>query len=126
MRLWTSYYSAIARREDIANAVNLVKVSNTAPKWFPYNCWVLDTNVYPSWSIINRLKDGSISYDEFKRLYLKELDGRTKSADVLTELKQITVETGIDDVVLLCWEVERCHRFILAEWLGTEYKGEIV
>lgn len=125
MRIWTSYYAAIKSRADIDSAVTLVQVSNTKPDWFPYNVWVPDIKVCPSWKIIDQYKSGNISYDQFTRLYIEELNGHTSPEAVRNELIGISNETGIEDIALLCWEKTMCHRFPLAEWIGGDYRGEL-
>lgn len=125
MRIWTSYYSAMKNKAAALDAVTLVQVSNTRPDWFPYDIWVPDIKVCPSWEIINRFKRKEISYEQFTDMYLNELNGRTSPEGVLRELQSISDESGLNDLVLLCWEKAECHRFALARWVGGDYRGEL-
>lgn len=125
MRIWTSYYGALKRKTGIDTAVALVQVSNTKPEWFPYGVWVPDIKVWPSWKIINRYKSGEISYDYFTRLYIDELNCRTTPEKVLNEFQAVSNVVGLEDVVLLCWEVTGCHRVPLAQYVHGDYRGEL-
>lgn len=126
MKIYTSYYSKVARCNT--DAV-LIKVSNTSPNWFNKELVSLLTDVSPSWELINSYKAGSLSYDEFCKEYREELLRKVSPIDIINELNYIAELYETDTVILLCWEKDAntCHRTELARILSIEnnYIGEL-
>lgn len=81
--------------------------------------WDGDTypDLFPSWDIITRAHDGTITKEEYEKIYRKE---------VLNKLDPNKVHADLDGRILLCWEktddinkgTAFCHRYIIAEWLA--------
>ena len=72
----------------------------------------------PSKKLLKQYKDGIITVDEYKTLYLQQLAGSCGIIPILEFLKKY------DKVVLLCYEKSDavCHRHFLAEYLQVNYK----
>lgn len=115
MEIYTSYWAKVSRApEDIL----IVKVSNTAPAWFRGRYVELSINVYPDWDLINRYRNGIITYEQFCSEYRDDLLGKTKPEYILSEIEGLAHAYGLDKVALTCYEKTACHRFELARILG--------
>lgn len=102
----TSYYKSPL----LLPSMNLVRISTSAPKWFPYHLKPFPL-LYPGWDLISQYKTGQQNQNEARKLY------ETKILQPLNPQK-IWQMLG-EDAVLLCWEKSGtfCHRRIVAEWL---------
>lgn len=126
IRLYTSYYANVTKRRY--SNVLYIPVSNTMPDWFDLDIVRLDEKVCPSWGIINAYKGNKISYKEFSRLYLQQLEGNVGLKNrLVSELNDLVEATGCEEIIFLCWEKDKCHRTVLAEWLTDKltYIGEL-
>lgn len=126
MRLFTSYYSKVARSSTDAL---LIRVSNTKPDWFSKPLATLSVDVFPTWDIINAFKNGYISYETFCDEYRSLINARTTPDIIYHEIESLAEHYGKEDVVLLCWEKDGdfCHRTELARMLSgyRTYIGEL-
>lgn len=98
--IWTSHF-AHYRGE------RAVSVANSNP---PIDGMRRYKALNPSWEIVQKYKDGSISWREFRRAYIKQL----KSLNVHKVYREL------NEKVLLCWEApdKHCHREIIREWFN--------
>ena len=72
--------------------------------------------LFPSWDLITKAHEHTITEQEYKKIYYKE---------VLNKLDPKQVYNDLDNCILLCWEtidsIEKgkafCHRHMVAEWL---------
>ena len=126
MKIFTSYYSRINRLGSLPNTV-YARVSNTEPDWFIMNH--IDLSKYaPKWTLINNLRNGVITSEEFYAEYFKYLSTTFDRDIELYNIQQQVLSLGYQDICLICWEAygKTCHRYILAEWLDKDnYHGEI-
>lgn len=115
MRIYTSYYAKV---KSSWQRYALVRVSTSIPDWFPVEAPGIP-ELYPGWDLVSGLKDGYITWAEYRERYTGKLSLLDK-ADVLRRLKEISDQSGGKDVVLLCYEANNkpCHRHLIAEWLG--------
>lgn len=101
--MFTSYY---AKHGTDRNAV---AISAKPPDWYVGVTYPL---LAPSWDLINGVKSGSMSEDEYTERYLKLLKKRGASPyRTLSDLG--------DQAILLCFETpdKFCHRRIVADWI---------
>lgn len=101
MTFYTSYFARSC------NHPNALSISCSVPKWYNGRQNKL---VAPSWELVNGIKSGTITREEYTKTYLAKLN-RLGIDKVISTLQ--------DGDVLLCWEAsgDFCHRHILAEWL---------
>lgn len=121
MNIYTSYY---AKFRKLNPSVVCVQISTSKPDWF---LCVRDSipELFPGWDLVNGIKSGSITQEEYKDTYLKRLAIMDKNF-ILNRIKEISDAHGGKDVVLLCYEKpgDFCHRHFVGEWLGiSEYSG---
>lgn len=118
--IYTSYYARFAKLPKAKDVVG-VQVSNSYPKWLDVSL-VNMKELAPNWGLVERWKAGSITEEEFKRVYLQELECKVNKSEVVAKLLDLLNEH--DDVVLLCYEKvgDVCHRHWLAEWLDIGIK----
>lgn len=115
MKVYTSYYAKISR-----NPMGLVPVSisTSTPTWFP---WITEEIrcLVPGWELVNGIKTGSITQEEYTERYKEKLASLSKDA-IWEQLKSISEANGCRDLVLLCYEKvgDFCHRHLVADWLG--------
>ena len=72
--------------------------------------------LFPTWDIIKRAHDKTITKEDYETIYYKE---------VLSNLDPSTVASDLENKILLCYEtiadIETgkafCHRHMVAEWL---------
>lgn len=112
MKIFTSYYKKLA--DDPRDLVP-VRVSTSAPSWFPWYCEALP-QLYPGWELVNGIKSGVITEKEYVEKYKEKLTYISKE-EILSTLKKISEDNFNKDVVLLCYEnTEKfCHRHLIAE-----------
>ena len=78
--------------------------------------------LFPTWDIILRAHNNTITKEEYERVYRKE---------VLDKLDPAKVYADLDGKILLCYEktadieagTSFCHRYMVAQWL-TEHGFE--
>lgn len=64
----------------------------------------------PSWNLLNDIKAGKITWGEYIKRYVKEMD----NPEAIKEMLRIRQLAEIKTVRLICYEKEYpCHRFIL-------------
>lgn len=111
MRIYTSYYARFRPNESRIG----IKVSVSAPKGFEGLCGDFK-ELYPKWEWVNAYKEGTLSLEEYERLYMEQL----RHLDQYDVRKKIEEVSGGKDAVLLCWEGKGpCHRHWLAKWLSV-------
>ena len=122
MKIYTSYYAKLAR-----NPLGLVpvRISTSSPNWFPYICENLEC-VYPGWDLVNPVKQGTMSFEEYTEKYMAKLEALGKD-ELMRRLEEISARNGNRDLVLVCWESPEkvCHRHLIAKFLGL-YDIELV
>lgn len=115
MEIFTLYY---AKMKKCMREYALVRISVSMPSWFPVNLPGIP-ELYPGWDLVNGIKNGSITQEQYTQRYREHLATLNKGA-IISRLKQISNAYGKDTVILLCWEAPNkfCHRHLVAEWLG--------
>lgn len=83
--------------------------------------------LYPSWAMVMGLKQGEITQEQYRELYLQMLEApcscrrsQQEPHPVRQHLEAIKAEVEKGrDIVLLCWEPpgQFCHRVLVAEYL---------
>lgn len=116
MKIYTSYY---AKMKDYWWEYAIVRVSRSAPAWLPFDV-VEFPELYPSWNLVYGIKQGTITWEDYERVYKEKLQAMERE-EVLGELQRISEQQGGKDVVLLCYEApgKNCHRHLIAQWLGN-------
>lgn len=119
MKVYTSYYQKFAHNPQ---GLIPVRVSTSIPQWFPYICEELP-ELYPGWELVNGIKGGTLTHEEYERRYKERLSGMVRQ-EIILKLIQISKQNGGRDVVLLCYErpEDFCHRHFIAEWLNIGVK----
>lgn len=118
--IYTSYYARYAKMPQNNNTI-AVQVSNSQPQWFDKPC-VSMKELAPTWELVQKWKNRQVTEEEFKQMYIQELDCRVNKDEVIAKLMDLLRE--YDVVVLLCYEKygDVCHRYSLAEWLDLGIK----
>lgn len=118
MQVYTSYYGNWNNLKQTDLYVP-VRISASKPKWFE-ECEAL-SDVFPSWDLISRYKNGDITSYEYSTEYMYQL-GKLNKQVILAKLLEISKKNDNKDIVLLCWESKGkfCHRYLLGEWLGCD------
>lgn len=74
----------------------------------------------PTWDLVNGFKSGSISEEEYKKLYFKLINEKTSDY----KIKKLSKK----NLILVCYCTSGfCHRYLAAEFLvekGAKYYGE--
>jgi len=117
MKVYTSYYANMSRRYQ---DYTVVAVSTSIPNWFPIEVPKVGC-VVPGWDLVNDIKRGLISQEEYVERYKAKLDFLNRD-EVLSMLREIYHENGDKPLVLCCYErpTDFCHRHYLAEWLDYD------
>lgn len=120
VKIYTSYYNNW-KQLDATRKYVPVRISASAPKGFPF-CESIP-EVYPTWDLLSRYKQGLIDDSVYTKEYLEQLNAVNRQ-DILARLSQIAQKHQNKDIVLLCWEGKDkfCHRHLLADWLDCEAK----
>ena len=119
MEIYTSYYAKVNRMNT--DDCLLIRISSSAPKWFNKPCAVLP-ELYPDWSLINGIKNGTMSEEEYTQEYTAIFTDELKES-VLSKVQALLNSSGKSKAVLLCWCTGFCHRHLVNDWLGG--KGEM-
>lgn len=83
----------------------------------------------PTWDMVNQVKDGSMSEEEYTDRYYKLLNSKW-SGSFKTEVLSMVEKLKGEDITIVCFCAtgKFCHRYLLANWLcfnfGVEYGGE--
>lgn len=103
-KLFTSYYAKSGQHP------NRISISASEPPWFMGKRY---PRLAPSWDMIWAVKHGTITDEQYGRLYL-ELLIKKRKLDPNTVVKDLP-----NNAVLLCYERpdDFCHRHIVARWL---------
>lgn len=111
--IYTSYY---ARARSFPNFAH-IRISTSAPKWYPFQTEGIP-ELYPGFDLVNALKTGEITEEEYTRRYEEKL-ARLDKTKILNKIQELA---GGKDVLLLCYEKEGdfCHRHIVAKWLDMD------
>lgn len=125
--LQTSYYAKLQHRPELFKDRILVATSNSISQFLPQGARSRIVHSYkklvqPDWKIVEEVKKGIISNEEYTVAYLSMLDQKyQKSPDPFHELIR---KAKLGDVVLFCYEKSGsfCHRHLLAGWLKKKAK----
>jgi hypothetical protein len=120
MKLYTSHW----RNQDLAHLNDLlipVGISRGVPrgelaKRLPYRYKRL-TNLAPPSELFERWKAGTVSPEEYTRIYRSYLDSLGPE-EVIGQLERKSAGNEGKPLVLLCWCApgELCHRRVWADW----------
>ena len=104
----TSYFAKYKKPDGVSIALY-------GPKWFEFSS---EPALMPTWKLISGIKNGSLSPDEYEKIY---------RAEILSKLDPFVIYEKHQNSVLLCWEKigEFCHRRIVASWIERE-TGHVV
>ena len=99
--IYTGYYAKYKGQSGIC-------ISNSHPTHPDFTQTL--PQLYPDWVMVKAFKSGEITWQQFRKAYIKKL----KKLDVH---KMATLCEG---QVLLCYEKDRtyCHRSIVSEWFN--------
>lgn len=73
----------------------------------------------PTWTMVRRYKDGTISKTQYKKLYLHLLEKRKKRIDEWVDNQGLTESRTF---CCFCPPGAFCHRVLAAKWLEKNYK----
>lgn len=118
MRIVTSYYTKL-NDLDTTGCI-IIQVSQSKPIWFDKEVIPMK-EVYPDWDIINGVKDGSITEDEYIKRYDEKLPDSVINS-VRNKIEAACKEAGVEIAILTCWEGKSkfCHRHHLGKRLSPE------
>lgn len=87
---------------------NGVSISLSSPQWFKGRQY---KKLAPPWNLLSGYKAGTISEEEYIRIYNKQVLDKLDPNKVYEELGE--------NAVLMCWEKSSdfCHRHLAAKWL---------
>lgn len=72
----------------------------------------------PSWELLNYAKENEISFEEYKKLFIKEIKENPEAKKRINELREIAKDKV---VFLVCYEKfpykQGCHRIIIKEMI---------
>ncbi|MHA1229226.1 MAG: DUF488 domain-containing protein [Candidatus Helarchaeota archaeon] len=68
----------------------------------------------PSWELLRKAKNEAMSFEEYRKLFIKEISENKDAIDKLFEIRETAKKR---DVYLICYEKDssKCHRSILIE-----------
>lgn len=103
----TSYF---ANWRNFPTDFEPIGITRFPPKWWKGKNFLM---LAPSQNLLFNYKNNNISQEEYKKIYLKELEDNKLTPEII--LNHLPIK-----VILLCYEKpnEFCHRHILADWLG--------
>lgn len=115
MDIYTGYFAKMKKYKE----AGLVPVSIAwgTPVWYEgETCF----EVAPTYKILKGYKDGTISEQEYEKLYLQHLSSVDWTA-VINKLYDISDKYDGKDLVLCCYEksLDFCHRHILSDFLNN-------
>ena len=118
MELYTSHW----RNQDLADLdVVPVGISRGVPRGkqareLPYRYKRL-VDLAPRSELFERWKAGTVSPDEYTRVYRSYLDSLGPE-EVMSQIEKKSADNGGEPLVLLCWcsPGEFCHRRVWAGW----------
>jgi uncharacterized protein YeaO (DUF488 family) len=79
-------------------------------------------NLAPSEELLKQWKAGTLTKEEYKTMYLKQLtDAHLSPLDLEIYFKKLSIMANVDGIILYCYEKsgEFCHRHILAEYINS-------
>lgn len=113
MRVYTSYFANLRKFPD---GVVPIAVCRGVPHWFQGKVYY---TLAPDWETVQGMRC-SATRKQFVIRYCAYLNILDKST-VLQELAELSEGK---DIVLLCYEkpTDFCHRHLIADWLGFNWK----
>lgn len=114
--IFTSYYAKAARLSS--KEYTFCSISRGIPVWFPYDLVHLK-HLAPSSQLLARYKKGEITWEQYESIYIKEMDLPHQVPFILERLNLIIKQYN-KPIVLLCYEKDTCHRFILGRFIGAK------
>ena len=117
--IYTSYFAKATKLDLNKNAI--ICIARYIPKWVDKANMNHIISLAPSEQLLKDYKANKVTKEQYKEIYLKDLDDTLGINDIIDFFKQIEQESkdnGID-VVLCCYEApdKFCHRHILREIL---------
>ncbi len=93
------------KNEDMGHGISIAR---SKPRWTKVKEEYPD--LFPSWDLINKHKEGRISDETYEQRYFQE---------VLQKLDPIKVMKELNGKSLYCWcrAGKFCHRHLVAKWL---------
>lgn len=119
IELFTTYISNI---KNIPSDVTKIFVCRWLPPSIKLNDSIHLLKLAPSEMLLKKYKSGSISFNDFEREFISELDDRKLN---LSNVK------GISKMCFICYEKDSdCHRYILGRYFSEKdnnfiYRGEL-
>ena len=117
--IYTSYFAKAMKLDMDKNAI--ICIARYIPNWVNKSNMNHLISLAPSEQLLKDYKANKVNEEQFKEIYLKELDESLGINDLIEFFKQIeqeSKENGIN-VILCCYEApdKFCHRHILKELL---------
>lgn len=116
--MFTGYFAKCSFYRE--NGLKPVSIARVTPQGM-YNVPCL-VELAPSYSLIQAIKTGAITEEEYTEAYKRMLSKLDKQ-EILSKLSEFG---DPNKLVLCCYEKPEdfCHRHIVADWLGiSEYEG---
>lgn len=116
--MFTGYFAKCSFYRE--NGLKPVSIARVTPQGL-YNVPCL-VELAPSYSLIQAIKTGAITEEEYTEAYKRMLSKLDKQ-EILSKLSEFG---DSNKLVLCCYEKPEdfCHRHIVADWLGiSEYEG---
>lgn len=112
MKIYTSYFAKLNKIKD--KGYHPISIARFTP-----NGVLVDEfkSAAPSLNLLDKIKSGLITNDEYENIYRKEIDFRLDMNNVLEAFNKISSMNDGKDIVLLCYEKPNdfCHRHIFAK-----------
>lgn len=106
---FTSYFSNL---RSVPDGYEVVSIANSCPPHFTGRSLKF---LAPNWDLVNGIKNGSVTEEEFRRAYFYSLENKVKG------LEELLVDIGKGKkYVFVCWEGKSkfCHRHLVSEILN--------
>lgn len=109
MRIYTGYFAV---EKKYPSDIVRIAICRSVPKWFDGYYFKL---LAPSWDLLNDYREGIINWEQYTERFNEETLSQVKAEGVV---QQLSAFTHGKDCVLLCYEKEVCHRFLVSAWLN--------
>lgn len=117
MEIRTGYFSYTKRYKELG--YYCISIARFTPKFYNGDSFI---DLAPSAILLNKLKNGYISEEEFTDSYINQL----KYLDfnlIIEEFNNLAIRNNAKGIVLLCFEKvgNFCHRNVLASYLNENF-----